>query len=182
MDIGSAVRTIRKRKNITIAQMSEGTGLSKGFISNMENNNTSPSINTLQTVAQFLDIPLPYLLLEKEQRMKVFRKQERQQTIHNKENVKVEQVTSRAGLRMQKVELPPGSATGDKPHAHEGEECHLVLQGTILAEQGEDSVILEEGDSFSWNAIVPHYVKNIGETPAIILIAIYSNNLHEDLL
>ena len=182
MDIGSTIRTIRNRKKITIAQMSEGTGLSKGFISNMENNNTSPSINTLQTVANFLGIPLPYLLLEKEQRMRVVRKNERQFTTHKKEKLTVEHLTSKGGLTMKRVEFPPGASTGDKPHAHEGEECHLVLQGKILAEQGEDSVILQDGDSFSWNASVPHLVKNIGDEPAVVLIAIYTDIELDDIL
>jgi quercetin dioxygenase-like cupin family protein len=182
MDIGSTIRTIRNRSKITIAQMSEGTGLSKGFISNMENNNTSPSINTLQTIANFLKIPLPYLLLEKEQRMHVVRKNERQYTTHNKENLKIEHITSKGGLRMQRVEFPPGASTGEELHAHEGEECHLVLEGKILAEQGEDSVILEEGDSFSWNASVPHFVKNTGDKRAVVLIAVYSEVKLDDIL
>jgi transcriptional regulator with XRE-family HTH domain len=42
--IGTKIRSIRNRKKITIAQICEGTGLSKGFISNVENNNTSLSI------------------------------------------------------------------------------------------------------------------------------------------
>ena len=49
------------------------------------------------------------------------------------------------------------------------------MQGKVLAEQGEDSVIVEEGDSFSWNASVPHFVKNIGDEKAVVLIAVYSN-------
>lgn len=182
MDIGSTIRAIRNRKNITIAQMSEGTGLSKGFISNMENNNTSPSIQSLQAVAQFLNIPLPYLLLEKEQKMRVVRKEERQYTTYSKEKIKVEHLTSKGGLTMQRVEFPPGASTGDASHAHEGEECHLVLQGTILAEQGEDSVVLEEGDAFSWNACVPHFVQNIGEGTAIVLIAVYTGGESADVL
>jgi transcriptional regulator with XRE-family HTH domain len=182
MDIGSTIRAIRNRKKITIAQMSEGTGLSKGFISNMENNNTSPSISTLQTVAHFLGIPLPYLLLEKDQRIRIVRKDERQYTTHNKENLKVEHLTSKGGLRMLRVEFPPGAATGEGPHAHEGEESHLVVQGKILAEQGEDSIVLEEGDSFSWNASVPHFVKNIGDELAVVLIAIYTDGELEDVL
>ncbi|NEU32014.1 helix-turn-helix domain-containing protein [bacterium LRH843] len=175
MDIGSNIRAIRNRKKITIAQMSEATGLSKGFISNMENNNTSPSINTLQSVADFLGIPLPYLLLKKDQRMRVVKKDERKYTTYKKENLKVEQLISKGGLTLQHVEIPPGASTGDKPHTHEGEECHVVLQGKVLAEQGEDTVIVEEGDSFSWNASVPHFVKNIGEEKAKILIAIYTD-------
>ncbi|NCU16816.1 cupin domain-containing protein [Bacillus sp. P1(2020)] len=48
------------------------------------------------------------------------------------------------------------------------------MKGKILVEQVEDSVVLEEGDSFSWNASVPHMVTNIGEDTAIVIIAIYS--------
>ncbi|WP_226037613.1 helix-turn-helix domain-containing protein [Aquibacillus saliphilus] len=182
MDIGTTIKSIRNRKKITIAQMSEGTGLSKGFISNMENNNTSPSINTLHAVAQFLSIPLPYLLLEKDQRMRIVRKDEREFTTHNKHNLKVEHLTSKGGLQMKRVTFPPQASTGDAPHAHEGEESHLVLQGKILAEQGEDSVILEEGDSFSWNASVPHFAKNIGDELAVVLIATYTEKENEDNL
>ena len=173
MEIGSKIRDIRKRKKITIAQMSDKVGLSKGFISNIENNNTSPSLNTLQTIANFLDVPLPYLLLEKKQHMKVVRKAERVYTTFN--DIKIEHLTSQSGLRMMHVELPPGASTGEAI-AHEGEESHLVIKGTVLAEQGEDTVIAEEGDSFSWNASVPHFVKNIGEEEAILLIAVYTEN------
>jgi transcriptional regulator with XRE-family HTH domain len=173
MDIGSKIRTIRNRKKITIAQMCEETGLSKGFISNVENNNTSPSINTLQTIAAFLKVPLPYLLLEKDEHMTVIRKDERQVLTSKESNLKVEHLASWGGLSMRLVEIPPGASTEGK-NAHEGEECHLVLKGKILAEQGEDSYIMEEGDTFSWCASVPHYVKNIGDEVASVLIAVYT--------
>jgi transcriptional regulator with XRE-family HTH domain len=173
MDIGSTIRAIRKRKKLTIPQLCEGTGLSKGFISNVENNKTSPSIATLESIASFLKVPLPYLLLQKEQRMHVVRQEERQHTTTGKEKLKVEHLSTQGSLRMMIVEFPPGATTGDNPHAHEGEECHFVLNGTILAEQGEDTAVLEEGDSFSWNASVPHKVTNTGAQPALVLIAVY---------
>jgi transcriptional regulator with XRE-family HTH domain len=179
LDIGSKIRAIRKRKKVTIAQMCEGTGLSKGFISNVENNNTSPSISTLQTIAGYLGVPLPYLLLEKKQHLRVVRKDERTYSTFN--NLKIEHITSMGGLRLRSVEFPPGASIGDA-HAHEGEECHLVLEGKVMAEQGEDSVVLEKGDSFSWNASVPHTVKNIGDTKAVVLIAVYSDTDLNDLL
>lgn len=172
MNIGSKIRAIRNKKNITIAQMCEETGLSKGFISNIENNNTSPSIQTLQTIANFLEVPLTYLLLEEKQHMRVIRKNERHFSTFN--GLKIEHLTSQGRLRMMSVEIPPGASTGNQ-HAHEGEECHIVMEGKVLAMQGEDSVIVEQGDSFSWNASVPHFVKNIGDVKAVVLIAIYSN-------
>ena len=179
LDIGSKIRAIRNRKKITIAQMCEATGLSKGFVSNVENNNTSPSINTLQTIASFLGVPLPYLLLEKQQHMRVVRKETRTNTSFN--NLKIDHLTSKGGLRMMIVEFPPGTSMGE-PNAHEGEECHLVMEGKILAEQGEDSVILNEGDSFSWNASVPHFVKNIGDEKAVVLISVHSDTELHDVL
>ncbi|WP_079507537.1 helix-turn-helix domain-containing protein [Mesobacillus jeotgali] len=179
MDIGTKIRAIRNRKKITIAQMCEGTGLSKGFISNVENNNTSPSISTLSTIAEFLGVPLPYLLLEKKQHMRVIRKEAR--TNSSFHNLKIEHLASKGGLRTMIVEFPPGASIGE-PHSHEGEESHLVLKGKILAEQGEDSFIIEEGDSFSWNASVPHYVKNIGEEKAVVFISIYADTELKDVL
>ncbi|WP_089741874.1 helix-turn-helix domain-containing protein [Gracilibacillus ureilyticus] len=179
MDIGTKIRAIRNRKKITIAKMCEGTGLSKGFISNIENNNTSPSINTLNTIAEYLDVPLPYLLLNKNQHMKTVRKSERRTSTFN--HLKIEHLASKGGLRNMIVEFPPNTSIGE-PHSHEGEESHLVIKGRVLAEQGEDSVILEEGDSFSWNASVPHFVKNIGESKAILLISIYSDTELKDVL
>jgi len=159
--------------------MCEGTGLSKGFISNVENNNTSPSIHTLSTIAEFLGVPLPYLLLEKKQHMRVVRKEKRATSSFN--NLKIEHLASKGGLRTMIVEFPPGASIGD-PHAHEGEECHLVLEGKILAEQGEDSFIVEKGDSFSWNASVPHFVKNIGDCKAVVFISIYADTELKDIL
>ncbi|RAL21406.1 helix-turn-helix domain-containing protein [Thermoflavimicrobium daqui] len=174
MDIGANIREIRKQKKLTITQIADGTGLSKGFLSNVENNKTSPSVETLNSIAKFLNVPLPYLFLEKNERMKVVRKQEREITTFGKYQSKVELLASYEGLRMMIAELPPGMSTGDDAHAHQGKECHVILQGKILAQQGEDMVILEEGDSFSWCASVPHYVKNIGDQTAQVLIAVYT--------
>lgn len=182
MDIGATIRAIRTRKGITIPQLCEGTGLSKGFISNVENNKTSPSIATLENISIFLNVPLAYLLLKKEQRMQVIRKDERKETTTGIEKLRVEHLTEKGGLRMMIVEIPLGASTGDTPHFHEGEECHLVLKGRIMAEHGEDQAILEEGDSFSWNACAPHKVTNIGDGPALVLISIYSEAHSEDVM
>lgn len=183
MDIGSTIRAIRKRKEITIAQICEATGLSQGFMSQVETNKTSPSIATLENIAQALKVPLAYLLLKKEERMRIVRREERVITTSGSEQLKVEHLSSTKHVRMMLVELPPGSSTGQAPHAHEGEEVHVVLQGRIYAEQGEDAAEFQEGDSFSWNACTPHLVKNIGEEAAVVLISVYTETTnHTDYL
>lgn len=182
MDIGSTIRAIRKRKNMTIAQICEETGLSQGFMSQVETNKTSPSIATLESIANTLKVPLAYLLLKSEDRMNIVRKENRMITKSGSENLKVEHLSSTKKVRMMIVELPPGASTGKVPHAHEGEEVHVVMKGKIYAEQGEDAAEFEEGDSFSWNACTPHTVKNIGDEPATVLITVYSETEHKQNL
>ncbi|MCM3292232.1 XRE family transcriptional regulator [Paenibacillus sp. MER 180] len=176
MDIGSTIRAIRKRKNITIAQICEETGLSQGFMSQVETNKTSPSISTLENIAKALKVPLAYLLLKKEDRMNIVRKDERSITTSGSDKLTVQHLSSTKNVRMMVVEFPPGASTGIAPHAHEGEEVHIVIEGRIYAEQGEDAAEFEKGDSFSWNACTPHLVKNIGDDTAIVLISIYTEN------
>lgn len=175
MDIGSNIRSIRKRKNWSIQQICERTGLSQGFMSQVENNKTSPSIATLDSIAQALHVPLAFLLLKNEERMQIIRKDERRKTIHGKENFEVEHLTNRGNVRMMLVEMPPGASTEDT-HAHAGEEMHFIIQGTLYVEQGEDSATLSAGDSFSWKACIPHYAKNVGNEVAIVLISINNDS------
>jgi len=173
VDIGSSIRAIRKRKGITIAQICEQTGLSQGFMSQVETNKTSPSISTLDSIAQALKVPLAFLLLKKDERMKIIRKEERTRTTSGSDQLLVEHLGATRNLRMVVVSMPPGTSTGEEQHAHEGEEVHVVLKGNLYVEQGEDSAELGEGDTFSWNACVPHIVRNIGEETATVVIAVY---------
>ncbi|URN95401.1 MAG: XRE family transcriptional regulator [Candidatus Pristimantibacillus lignocellulolyticus] len=176
MDIGSTIRAIRKRKNMTITQICEATGLSQGFMSQVETNKTSPSISTLESIANTLNVPLAYLLLKNEDRMNIVRKDNRMITSSGSDNLRVEHLSSTKKVKMMIVELPPGSSTGQDPHAHEGEEVHVIIKGKVFAKQGEDEAEFAEGDSFSWNACTPHLVKNIGDETATILITVYSES------
>lgn len=56
--IGRVVRAQRRKQNITVAELSETTGLSIGMLSKIENGNTSPSLTTLQTLANALAVPI----------------------------------------------------------------------------------------------------------------------------
>lgn len=173
MDIGSNIRALRKRKGITLIQLCLQTGLSQGFLSQVETNKTSPSIATLENIAQALEVPLAYLLLKQEERMTVVRSHERQITTSGSDHLQVEHLGSNRHVKMLLVHVPPGASTGEEVHAHEGEEVHLVLQGRIYARQGEDEAELNPGDTFSWNACAPHLVRNISEETAFVLIAVY---------
>ena len=66
MQLGKKIRDLRLRRGLTVQQLGEATGLSKGFISQVENSRTSPSLATLQDLARALETSVAYLVVEEE--------------------------------------------------------------------------------------------------------------------
>ena len=77
MQIGKKIRDLRLRRGLTVQQLAEATGLSKGFISQVENNRTSPSLATLQDLARALETSVAYLVVEEDRVPHVVRAAER---------------------------------------------------------------------------------------------------------
>ena len=88
--IGREVRSFRRHQEVTVAELAATTGLSIGMLSKIENGNTSPSLTTLQTLANALSVPLTSF----------FRRfEERREAVHTKtgEGVEIERAGTRAG-------------------------------------------------------------------------------------
>ncbi|HKK98238.1 MAG TPA: helix-turn-helix transcriptional regulator, partial [Marivita sp.] len=88
--IGREVRVFRKQQGMTVADLSKTTGLSVGMLSKIENGNTSPSLTTLQTLADALSVPLTAFF-------KGF--EERREAVHTKagEGAAIDREGTRAG-------------------------------------------------------------------------------------
>ncbi|MEP4803064.1 MAG: helix-turn-helix transcriptional regulator, partial [Hyphomicrobiales bacterium] len=87
--IGREVRAFRKQQEITVAELAQLTGLSIGMLSKIENGNTSPSLTTLQSLADALSVPLTSFFRQFE---------ERREAVHTKagEGVELEREGTRA--------------------------------------------------------------------------------------
>ncbi len=174
LTVGDRIKAIRTGRGMTVGSLAERTGLSKGLISQVENDKTSPSLTTLERLAEGLEVPAAYLLLKSEERIQVVRSGERPQINFGCDRVKVEVLSGRAArhLKAMLVELPVGISTGNEGHAHGGEEFSLVLEGRVRVTQGDESVVVEPGDSFHLKGCIPHSVANVGEgTAKIITVA-----------
>jgi len=181
MSLGARIRLTRTQKGITLQELSERSGLSKGFICQLENDKASPSLQALEKLAAGLNVPIAYLFLTPDEKIFVVRKHERPQYRVGAEGMLVQVLSAnRRSLKMMIIELKPGTGTGGVEHAHEGEECHLVLEGSVRYTQGDESVDLEAGDSVHFNGYLPHRVENIGSTAARILCV--TSGAIEDML
>lgn len=61
MDLGSAIKRIRKEKGFTQSFLSEKCGITQTYLSQIESNTKEPNISTVKKIAESLDIPLPVL-------------------------------------------------------------------------------------------------------------------------
>lgn len=181
MSLGTRIRQTRTQKGVTLQELSEKSGLSKGFICQLENDKASPSLQALEKLAGALGTPMAYLFLTADEKIHVVRESERQEYRVGAENLVVQMLSAnRRNLKMIMMQIPPGASTGGDTHAHEGEECHLVLEGTVKYTQGNESFVLKPGDSLHWNGFVPHRVENSGPSTAKILCV--TSGAMEDML
>jgi transcriptional regulator with XRE-family HTH domain len=169
LQVGREARRWRLIRGLTLAQVSEESGLNMGYLSQIENDKALPSLDALSAIAQALDVPPAWLLLDSTAPPRVIRAAERPRTVGPGGTVllEVDAGTSR-DVCILEVSAPPGHATG--AHVHRGDEHHLVLHGTWRMTQGDHVVELGPGDYLAWDPTVPHDVENVGDEVGTMLI------------
>lgn len=173
MSIGPKIKACRQELNLTIPQLAVTTGLSRGFISQVENDKVSLSLDSLQKFATALNVPVRNFLDDEPFPPVVVTKNARPR-IKSGDEPELEILSAPFGRQLQilMVELPPGYQAGNCAHTHEGEEWIMVLTGKVKVIQGDFSLILEEGDCIHWDGSHPHLCQNATDTPSKVLVAL----------
>lgn len=174
MQLGRKIRDLRLRRGLTVQQLAEASDLSKGFISQVENDRTSPSLATLRDLAAALETSVAYLVVEEDQVPHLVRREERPrlQVGGNTSKVEVLSAVPKRNLEMLMIEFPPGMTAGESRHYHHGEECMVVIDGRVRLSCGDHVLILEPGDSCHYDGRVPHSIENCGTDWARIMLSI----------
>jgi transcriptional regulator with XRE-family HTH domain len=169
LPVGREVRRWRQSRGLTLAQVGARSGLNVGYLSQIENEKAVPSLEALATIAEALDVPPAWLLLDSSAPPRVVRAADRPR-MGGPGGAVVEEVdagTSR-DVCILEVVVPPGNATG--VHAHHGDEHHVVLEGRWRMTQGAHVEELGPGDYLAWDPTVPHDVEVVGDVPGRILV------------
>jgi transcriptional regulator with XRE-family HTH domain len=173
MNLGKRIQDLRRRRGLTTGELATRVHVTSGFISQLEHGKTDPSLQTLQRVAAALQVPLSYLMLEDESKPQVVRKGERHVILvgNGGPRASILSPLPSRNLELVLLELPPGNASWRKLRCHDGYECHLVVKGKVRADHGDDTYLLEEGDSIFWDGTAPHRLENVGDELAQIVMA-----------
>jgi transcriptional regulator with XRE-family HTH domain len=174
--VGPKIKSLRRAKGLTIDDLAKDTGLSKSFLCNVENGNTSPSLASLDKIATTLRMPLTFFFLSDDSVPRVVKPDQRTRTIFANDGRTVEFISARPDgeIQMFILDIPvrkPGQPEVVR-HSHKGEECHFVVSGKLEAFFGNERFVVEAGDSFHWDGTVPHKVENIGEESARLIVAL----------
>ncbi len=179
--IGREVRSYRKQQGITVADLSATTGLSIGMLSKIENGNTSPSLTTLQALADALSVPLTSFFRGFE---------EDRQAVHTKagEGVELERDGTRANHQYNLLGHIGANASGvivepylitlsDKSDIfptfqHAGIETIYMLEGEVDYRHGDNVYKLQPGDTLFFDADAPHGPEVLVKLPAKYLSVI----------
>lgn len=171
MNIGSKIRNLRLGNNLTQEELADRLELTKGYISQLENNLTSPSIQTLFAILEVLGTDVHQFFSKEEDEKNVFRKDEfYEKEDHNLKHTISWIVPNALKYEMEPIiiELEPGGQSHiDDPHA--GEEFGYVLEGSIILVLGKKRVPVKKGETFYYRANKEHFIINYGSNKAKVL-------------
>jgi transcriptional regulator with XRE-family HTH domain len=167
--VGRQVRHWRQEHGLTLAQVADRSGLNLGYLSQIENDKASPSLESLAALAAAIDVPITWFLLDATLPPRVVRGDQRRHWT-GPGGVRVEEVDGGIPRDVHIVQVTgqPGGRTG--LHAHPGDEHHIVLSGRLRAIQGDHVIELGPGDYLIWDATIPHDAEGIGDEPTVALI------------
>ena len=166
--VGASVRRWRSTRGLTLADVAARSGLTVGYLSQVENDKASPSLDALGQVAAALEVEPAWFLMGDAPSPTVVRAADR--PISRSAGARIESVDGRSSRDIEIVEVvaEPGGAIG--LHAHAGDEHHVVLSGRFRARQGDHEIELGPGDYLRWDGAIPHDGAVVGDEPARVLI------------
>lgn len=170
MKIGEKLRKLRMSNSLTQEELASRADLTKGYISQLENDATSPSITTLKDILDVLGISISEFFAETPELQVVFGEESR--VIADSEpGMRVELLIPGAQNRTMDpvlVTLQPGEEMPEQPF-HEGEEFGFVLTGRIELVLDEKTYRVRRSECFYFPSDRRHLVKNPGKTESRIL-------------
>lgn len=169
MNLGEKIKRMRLQKGLTQEELADRCELTKGYISQLENNLNSPSIATLTDILAALGSSLAEFFQEEREEKIVYSKNEFIEK--DSDGILFKWLIPNAQKNMMEpvlVELAEGAETaGDIPH--EGEEFGYVLEGKIAIVLGKTHHSCKKGEAFYYTASKPHSIINKGKGKARFL-------------
>lgn len=184
------IKEIRLSRSMSLEKLADLAGLTKGYLSRIENSTNSPPVSTLAKISKALSIditeffsknlsppqPVDISIIKKSERLKVGGNERLRAGQRGTPYGYIYEALAyrMSGKNMEPYIIAISDQSPDVEFQHEGEEFLYILEGTVEFFYKGKSYILEKGDGVYFNSGIPHSGRSIGNKIAKFLCIIYS--------
>jgi transcriptional regulator with XRE-family HTH domain len=171
--VGERIKALRTEQDMTLAELSEKAKISISYLSQIERNKTTPSLNTLTGIARAFNVGLRYFFETDAEEAHVVRAHQGQAGFDPDGSMRCVHLTSEAGegkIEVCRVVLQPHTPSQHLA-LHSGEEFGFVLAGELMVTLADEQFELTAGDSIHYDALQPHTWSNPGGEPCVVIWA-----------
>ena len=169
MDVGQRIRQLRMLNGLTQEELASRCELTKGFLSQLENNLATPSLPTLMDIVEALGTDMSTFFKETDETQICFSRDDF--FVDEREGYTINWIVPNAQKNTMEpiiVEIAPGSCS-QVMQPHEGEEFCYVLNGKVTLVMGEREYEVRKGNTFYINGEREHYLRNDSAHAAQVL-------------
>ena len=160
MDIGHKIKQLRVQNGLTLEELASRSELTKGFLSQLERNLTTPSISTLEDILEALGSSLSDFFKEEKDEQTVFQKKDF--FVDERDDYTINWIvpnTQKNDMEPILIEIPQGGKSFSvRPHG--GEEFGYVVDGTAVLIAGDKRYVIKKGETFYMTGKDFHYITN----------------------
>ncbi len=176
--IGVNLKRIREENNLTIRSLADLSGLSVNALSLIENGKSSPSVKSLVSIANSLNIPVAYFFSNPVIKPNISYLKAGQRPVANIPQGILENLGAGLTTKLEPylMTLEPFSSRNRHELMHAGYEFVYCLEGKIAYTILDDVYLLEKDDSIFFEANLPHSWQNLSDKPSKCILILFSSD------
>ena len=169
--LGKTVQRLRKAYNLSLSELSEQSGVAKSIISQIERNETNPTLATIWRLAQALDVSIERVLQAAEDEPFIEKASKGEMPMLFSDDGKcrlgiIGWIKTVEWLQWYDFHAEPGGVLESDPHQRGSIECLSVISGELEVEVSGVIETAKAGDTLRYRCDRPHVIRNNGKKPA----------------
>ena len=171
VNVGFKIKKLRKKYNMTIADLAKEAEISSSMISQIENGKVIPTITVMWKIVQALKVSIGYFFDEEvlKEINPVVRRGSRKKILVGESDRAYELLVPDLNREIEfiMITIKGNDVYHNDFLIHQGEECGLVLKGKLKVVIENKEYVLEEGDSIAFKSNVPHRYENASDEECV---------------
>jgi transcriptional regulator with XRE-family HTH domain len=169
--LGATVQRLRKAYNLSLSELSLQSGVAKSIISQIERNETNPTLATIWRLAQALDVSIERVLQTAEDEPFLEKTSKADTPILVSDDGKcrlaiIGWIKTVEWLQAYELSADPGGALESEAHQRGSVECLTVREGQLEVEVAGVKETVKAGETLRYRCDRPHVIRNLEKAPA----------------